>query len=252
MKIAIIGENYYPTVGGIQEHMYNQAKCLREEGHDACIITGMPIVHRWIGPQDSPWVHRVGNSVRYEVMGTVTNFTIGPQTASHLKKIFKSQQFDVIHVHNPCDFGLPLLAYHLYKGKKVATLHSAFKHTAGRTIASPYYRKILLKNRKIIAVSELAAASMQRYADFKYEVIPNGVNVANFSQGRKIPGYDDHRKTILFLGRFERRNGLDTLLKALEGVISQYPDCRMLVAGADRDGSTAEYEIGRASCRERV
>ncbi len=46
MKIAIIGENYYPTVAGIQEHMYNQAKCLREEGHEACIITGMPEVDR--------------------------------------------------------------------------------------------------------------------------------------------------------------------------------------------------------------
>lgn len=242
MKIAIIGENYYPTVGGIQEHMYNQVKCLRDEGHDACIITGMPEVNRWIGPQDSPWVYRVGKSVRYEVMGTVTNFTLGPQTAYNLIKIFKSQRFDVIHVHNPCDFGLPLLAYNLFKGKKVATLHSAFKHTAGRTIASPYYRRILKKNQKIIAVSELAASSMLRYADFEYEIIPNGVNVSSFSQGQNLAGYDDDRKTMLFLGRFERRNGLDELLKALEGVVRRYPDCRLLVAGAARDGSTDDYE----------
>ncbi len=71
---------------------------------------------------------------------------------------------------------------------------------------------------------------------------PNGVNVTNFSQGVKLAKYDDGRKTIFFLGRFEKRNGLDKLLKAFPEVVTQYPDCRLLVAGAARDGSTAAYE----------
>ncbi len=253
MKIAIIGENYYPTVGGIQEHMYNQAKWLRKMGHDAHIITGMPTVKVWIGPQDSPWVHRLGKAVRYGVMGTVTNFTLGPRVAANLKRLFRNENFDLIHVHNPCDFGLPLLAYQLYEKKIVATLHSAFKHTPGRTFLAPYYRGIFKRTDKIIAVSELAAASMLRYGDFSYDIIANGVNVQMFSQGRKCDEYNDGRKNILYLGRFEKRNGLDKLLAALPSIVNKYPQCRLLVAGAARNGSTAAYErLVPGHCRKNV
>lgn len=242
MKIAIIGENYYPTVGGIQEHMYNQARCLRDEGHDAYIITGIPQVDSWNGPPDDRFVLRVGKAVRYGVMGTVTNFTCGPRATYNLKKIFELHNFDLIHLHNPGDFGLPLLAYCMFKGKKIATLHSAFRHSCSKTLISPYYRRILRQTNKLIAVSELAAASMRRYADFAYEIIPNGVDVKKFSQGVPLAKYADGRKTILFLGRFERRNGLDKLLRAVPQIVGQYPDCRLLVAGSARDGSTSAYE----------
>ena len=253
MKIAIIGENYYPTVGGIQEHMYNQAKCLREGGHDARIITGIPEVGKWIGPADSPWVHRVGKSRRYGVMGTVTNYTFGPGAGRFLRRLLRVENFDLVHVHNPCDFGLPLLVYAMFRGPVVATLHSAFRDSAGRRIISPYYRYVLKRTDEIIAVSELAAASMLRYCEFDYSIIPNGVNVSFFAGGLIKPEYRHGGRTLLYLGRFEKRNGLDKLIEAFPRVLSHLPDCRLLIAGAARDGSTAEYEkLVPPHCRDRV
>jgi len=42
MKVALLCENYYPTLGGIQEHVYNVAESLRLAGIDAHVITGLP------------------------------------------------------------------------------------------------------------------------------------------------------------------------------------------------------------------
>lgn len=232
MKIAIIGENYYPTVGGIQEHILHQATYLRSRGHDVRIVTGMPKVDTWAGPRDPDWVVRIGRSVRYGVMGTYTLATLDPLSARRLSRLFAAEKFDLIHVHGPFDLGLPMLAYHLFQGPKVATLHSAFEHSWGRTLMAPWLRHVLRRTDAVIAVSPLAASTIGRYARFDHTIIPNGVNVATFAAGRRMPRFDDGRRNIVYLGRIEPRNGLDLLFQALPEIVTAVPDARVVVAGA--------------------
>jgi phosphatidylinositol alpha-mannosyltransferase len=241
MKIAILGENYYPTMGGIQEHIYNQAKCFMSLGHEVCVITGMPKVSKWMGARDEEWVKRVGRSVRFGAAGAYSNFTFGPIVANRLRKLFQEQQFDILHIHGPFDFGLPMLAFALFKGPIVATLHSAFKHALYRTVVSPYFQWAATQLDAVIAVSELAAACMLRYANFDYEIIPNGVDVSAFERGRRMAQYDDGRKNIVYLGRLEPRAGPDLLIRALPQVIDANPNARVIIAGSGLNG-TAEHE----------
>jgi len=42
MKIGIVTEFYYPTLGGIQEHVHHFAREARRVGHDVRILT--PVV----------------------------------------------------------------------------------------------------------------------------------------------------------------------------------------------------------------
>jgi phosphatidylinositol alpha-mannosyltransferase len=251
MKIAIVGENYYPTVGGIQEHIYHQARFLRAAGHDARVVTGLKKVPRWIGPRDEDWVIRVGDSVRFGTMGTFTDLTIGPRVAARMRRLFETEKFDLVHVHGPNDFGLPLLTYLFYKGPIVATLHSAFHHSPGRTIAAPWYRWVMRHTDAVIAVSPLAAATMGRYADFDATVIPNGVQVADFAAGRRMKAFDDGRKNIVYLGRLEPRNGPDLLLAALPAVVAAHPDVRLLLAGAGPMDAELRAQLPEA-LRDRV
>jgi len=131
LRIAILGENYYPTVGGIQEHIRHQALFLRARGHHVRVITGMPRTGVWSGPKDEEWVVRVGASTKYRTMGTSTTFTLGPAVADRLARTFREERFDVLHVHGPFDFGLPLLAYLTFRGPKVATAALGLRSHAG-------------------------------------------------------------------------------------------------------------------------
>jgi phosphatidylinositol alpha-mannosyltransferase len=143
MRVAILGENCYPTLGGIQEHIHALARHLVDRGDHVRVITGLPSVDLWHGPPDEEWVIRVGKARRYAPpgMGTTTTLTVGMGTAARLRRVLADERFDLVHVHGPCDLGLPTLLYTLYDGPLVVTLHSPMNDRSRlRHLAAPYYQ----------------------------------------------------------------------------------------------------------------
>ena len=70
-------------------------------------------------------------------------------------------------------------------------------------------------------------------ADFRadYRVIPNGVDVALFSRGRRRPELDDGRLNVLHVGRFDPRNGVDRVIKAWVAARRAGADSRLVLVG---------------------
>ncbi len=66
---------------------------------------------------------------------------------------------------------------------------------------------------------------MSRYFPGYYNIIPNGVDVEHFSREREpIPQYDDDKLNILFVGRLEKRKGVNYLLQAFAEVKKEMPE----------------------------
>jgi phosphatidyl-myo-inositol alpha-mannosyltransferase len=245
MKVALLCENYYPTLGGIQEHVYHLAKGLRLLGVDAKVLTGLPTLDKgvWLGPRDEDWVVRVGKSRRYKIMGTSTTLTFGLGVALKLYRTLKSERFDLIHVHGPSDFGLPTILYALSSVPTIATLHSPMNGMAKwRRWVRPFYRWTISRHKSVIAVSEAARIAMSKLVDFESELIPNGVDVAAMSGGTPIAKYRDGRFNILMLGRLEPRNGPDIMFAALSEIVKLHPDVRLLVAGEEKPSGVAQHQ----------
>jgi phosphatidyl-myo-inositol alpha-mannosyltransferase len=243
LRIGIVAENYFPTLGGIQEHLRHLRNFLTAAGAEVTIITGTPRVQgRPPGPSDAEnQVVRVGSAMQYGVGGTFTQATFGPQVALRMRRLIAEKRFDVLNVHGPCDFGLPTLASLLYRGPKVHTLHSCFPHSLARNLAAPYYRWVFGRSTGVIAVSEATRDAMARYARFGSEVIPNGVDCATWTRGRRSSRYADaNGRTLVYLGRLESRNGFDLLLEAFLQVAAERNDVRLLVAGEGPE--RARYE----------
>jgi phosphatidylinositol alpha-mannosyltransferase len=76
-----------------------------------------------------------------------------------------------------------------------------------------------------------------------YNVIPNGVDVERFSAPYEpLPGLDDGKVNILFVGRLEKRKGLRYLLRAFADLKSRLADTRLVVVGAYNESQRRGYE----------
>jgi phosphatidylinositol alpha-mannosyltransferase len=254
LRIGIVAENYFPTLGGIQEHVLHLRRFLERAGATVSIITGrVPPVRGPTGPDDAEAsVVRPGRAFRYGINGTYTYATIGVGTAWRVRRILREQKFDLLSIHGPCDAGLPSLVNALYRGPKVLTLHSCFPHAWFRNWAAPYYRWVFARAAGVIAVSQATRDAMGRYVRFDADIVPNGVDCAYWRAGRTDPALrEPGTRTLVYLGRLEARNGFDLLLDSFTRIARARPDVRLLVAG---DGPLrAQYEQAiAADVRARV
>ena len=166
LRVALVAESYYPSLGGIQEHVRNLRNQLRRQGVEVTILTGRPLVSEAPVPEDAEQdVVRLGRAHMFRTGGTVTQATLNPVAAYNLARTFREKKFDLLNIHGPCDVGLPFWTLSMFRGPKVLTLHNAaFRHRPWRRWVAPYYRWLFGRAAGIIAVSEATAQSWARYA----------------------------------------------------------------------------------------
>jgi len=241
MRIAIVTEHYCPQLGGISEHVYGQATELTRRGHEVTVITPGLLVN----PQqldDGPprtelfEVLRIGKSYPIFMNGSEAVLTIGRLVPpAPIGGLFAERRFDVVHVHNPFGVALPIISIMRSNAPvTVGTIHS---------VVPDGYKPLRIMRRPLqivfgrldarIAVSEAVIESVQSsFPGLGFDVIPNGVDTDFFSpEAEPLPRLLDGKRTILFVGRFDPRNGLKHMLRAFVLLRDQRDDVRLVVLG---------------------
>jgi phosphatidylinositol alpha-mannosyltransferase len=238
VHIALVTEYYYPHLGGVTEHVHNLALQLQRHGHRPVVVTAnMATPARGVDLHeaggDPPFVRRIGTSRTIYSAGSFARVTTGMALRRDLRELFRRERIDLVHVHgglNPTlglvapeaagDLGLPV----------VATFHSWFAGSAlCRVFRRPLQRR-LDRHDAVIAVSEPVVSAHARYFYANWEIIPNGVDT-DFFRAEARPAGPRGGPELLFLGRLDPRNGLDTVLAAMARVLEQRPGARLTVAG---------------------
>ena len=227
MRIALVTEFYYPHLGGVTEHVHHLARQFRAAGHEVAIVTSCMRG----GGHDDPWVHRVGRSRIIFSNGSFARVTTGVGLTRRLEALFRTRRIELVHVHGGLapTFGLlaPRAAFRLGL-PVVATYHSWFPRShLYRAMRRPLQR-LLDRHAASIAVSEPVVEAMSRYFTTRWDIIPNGVDMCEF---HPEPNGNGHSPRLLFLGRLDPRNGLDTALDAMPSILARHPDARLVVAG---------------------
>jgi phosphatidylinositol alpha-mannosyltransferase len=250
MKVGILCQNYFPTLGGQQEHILNLRQHLESPRDGSLPVDVRIIVPRtahevWHGPADDDHVLRPARSLRIHGDGSTAQVAIAPQVCGALRRLFAREQFDLLHIHAPCDLGLPTWALRTFHGPIVGTLHSYFKPTRLRKLVAPWYRHVMRRLTRVIAVSETARDTIARYADFHCTIIGNGVDCDGFAAGCQIERFMDGMTNILMIGRLEPRNGIDVLIDAFARLARTRPGVRLLLAGDGPFRPRYEAQVAR-------
>jgi phosphatidylinositol alpha-mannosyltransferase len=186
------------------------------------------------GP-DPAFVRRVGTSIVIYANGGVSRITAGWRLTEQLEHLFRTERFDVIHVHGGLapTFGMVAPRAARRAGiPVVATFHSYFDGSfAFRMLQRPLQR-LLDEHAATIAVSPAAVEAHARYVTANWQIIPNGVDTEYFHpRGRAVPAVPPPGPSLLYFHRLEPRNHLATLLRAMPAILARLPEARLIVAG---------------------
>jgi len=239
LRIGIVSEYYYPHLGGICEHVHFFAREARRRGHHVDIITS-----NIKGAEPQSNVIRLGWSQPVYSNQSQARITLGRGIRKQVRKTLLEGRYDIVHVHSPLTPVLPLLAIEEADCPVVGTFHTYFDRSMAYSIFGPYFQKRLEMLSAALVVSHSTTLALDKYFNADWQIIPNGIDTDVFNPSAPVPpGFERDVPTVLFLGRFDPRNGLSTLIESFRRVKSRQRDARLVVVG---DGPLRDHYFRQA------
>jgi phosphatidylinositol alpha-mannosyltransferase len=220
--------------GGVQRHIATLSRELQSRGHEVSILAPCT--------RDEPAVdigdvelRTFGRSVPVPTAGSVARISFSVWHEWRLKTMLEREKFDIVHIHEPL---MPMFALTASRFSPSTTIGTFHAYNEGRGRGYMFWKKVLnrgaIRLNGRIAVSEPAKHFANRYFKGDYRVIPNGLDVDRFSSPVPRPTVlKEDAMNLLFVGRVnEPRKGLRFALGAYSLLKWEYPNLRLIVAGA--------------------
>lgn len=240
MKIGLVCPYNIAKGGGVQEIVVAVQAELQRRGHDTKILTPEP--------RDIPDYHRkdhiifVGGAADFKSpLHTTSQFSLAADT-NGITQMLEEEKFDLLHFHEPW---VPVLSRQILSRStavNVATFHAKLPETLmSRTmvrVVTPYTKAVLKQLDELTAVSEAASEYVRSLTDEPVSIIPNGVDLNKYKvvKPKKTPA-----PNILYVGRLEKRKGVEYLLQAFRLLQERDPEVTLIIAGDGPDREKLEF-----------
>ncbi len=239
MRIALVCPYAWDRYGGVQSHVKSLARSLRSRGHVVRVLA--PAARRpQVRAMRGKGAVIVGQAVPIPANGSVAPVSFGPGAGATTRRALRNFRPDVLHLHEPLVPSVSLMALFNSDVPAVGTFHAAAQRSLGYGASKPLLDRAVRRLAVRTAVSDAARDLVARYFPGDYVLTPNGVDVARFAAAAPLDWGPGHK--VLFVGRIERRKGLEVLIEAMAQLADL--DVSLVVAG---DGPEAVY--GRALAR---
>ena len=250
MNILILSQVFPPKRGGVQTASYNTAKFLSNFGHNVVVVTS-----KWANERRK--FHKMDNFLVYrfksynppELKGItqISSLRFNPIMLLKLPKIIRKHRIQLIHAQGrmfPISWLTTILNKLVLKrpmflnvqGRLEVGLSGKIENIFDKIITKYIYQKIL---KKIICVSESLKTRLinLEIKEDKLVVIPNGVDVSNFTRMNNAKFFDkylDGRKNykkVIFVGRLDAQKGVEYLIRAIPSVIKAFNKVHFFILG---------------------
>jgi len=229
LRILHIYKDYFPVLGGIENHVKVLAEAQAARGHDVTVLVANP---------ERRTVIETTNGVRLVKAGrwaTLASTPISPalfRWAARLKA-------DIAHLHFPHPPGEVANLLFGRTRHTVITYHSdIIRQRTLRVLYRPLLWRVLQRADRLIATSATYITSSPYLSRFREKcvVIPLGASLEHFERveparvealrQRLFPS-SPNQPTLLFVGRLRYYKGINDLLHALSAI----PAARLLIVG---------------------
>jgi len=230
MKIALVSPYDFAYPGGVTNHISSLEHYLTKMGHRVKVIAPASRAVSTFGDR----FILVGKPRPVPSSGSIARVTISLRLAPRIKAILDEEKFDIIHLHEPLCPMLCTTVLRLSQTANVGTFHAygSIGYSLTKPLNTLFLKRWFSKLHGKIAVSKPAMELVNKHFPGYYTIIPNGVDLDYFSSGvSPIDEFDDSKINILFVGRLEKRKGLDYLLEAHKQIKQEIPNSRLIIVG---------------------
>jgi len=208
MRIVHVYKDYYPILGGIENHVRVLAEHQAAAGHQVSVV---------VCAVDHSSSQRVENGVTVVRVGRLGTLRSMPVSLGFARAL-KGAPADVVHIHSPFPLGEQAALRLSAQTPLVVTHHAdVVKQRILLKFYAPLYRRFLRRVNRIVVTSANYARSSPWLVAHKEKccVVPLGIDLDVFSpaQEETPPTYD-----LLFAGKLRYYKGLDDLLHALHSL----------------------------------
>ena len=234
MKIGIFTYDFYPFEGGQGRHLFELYQRIYKSKQ---FIIFSPCKNKFEDHlQIFGWTKKIGKNI---LLSFLLNFQIN--------QLIKKYNLKIVHFH--CGPG-GIILIRKPKAKMICTVHHTYfqqqKFVPGQKWKKIFYyleKLMYQKADKIICVSQDTASVLKKEYQIKKSktaVIPNGVNLSYFEPLKNIK---KESKGLIFVGRLDKRKGIDWLIEAVPLIKRKIPRVKLFVAGGGKFRNELEKEV---------
>ena len=260
MNVLLVINNFLPALGGESIRTYGLCSHLLKQG---CRVTILTFQHEknWKKTENIDGL----NVIRVRTIGQgLLGFFLQTMTIFFkMAQLLAREKYDIVHVRGiPHVYSASLLNL-FFRVPVVFEIYSTIfetraapdgdiprsnwlKRQAWRTINNFFLRRV---SRIMLICQSLEDYAVERGCPRnKFTLLPNGVDILKFSPREKdddvLKKYllQDSR-VVLYLGKFQRWEGLPTLVEAFSQVKKDIPNAKLLLVGDGPDRERIEQAI---------
>ncbi len=218
MRIGLVTPYSWTVPGGVNQHVEHLASQLKARGHEVWVIAPVgaitpswrPVEGRRLAAATERLIP-MGSALSLPANGSRAYVGMNPRVLARMDSALRRTSFDLLHVHEPLTPLVSAAAVLLTPTPVVGTFHAALDASLPYVVTSSLGRKFMARVDVRVAVSEAALAYPARLFPGEYQIIPNGVAIEEY--GRAV-GRARVAGRVCFIGRPEKRKGLEVLLTA--------------------------------------
>jgi len=217
MRIVQLYKDYFPVLGGIENHLKLLAEGLANRGIEVTVL----VTNRSLKSEE-----HFCERLRVIKASRLVTVASTPLSFDFFRR-FRRLDADITHLHFPYPPGEIARLLRGGPGRLVITYHSdVVRQRHILRFYAPLLKRVLQQADRIVVTSQAYANSSRHLQPFreKCEVIPLGIDVAHFEKDCG-QGVELRRRfqppLTLFVGHLRYYKGLDCLLQAMNGFAGQ-------------------------------
>jgi len=252
-RVAMVCDFFYPSAGGVENHVHQLAQCLLGLGHKVVVIT-----HKYGSRTGVRWLAG-GLKVYHVPFASVYDRSLLPTAVllmPLLRDILVREDITIVHAHAVCTMSLESVVLSALMGYRVVyTEHSNFGFSGLTDInLNKLAQCVLAHADSVISVSHTSKENVVlrcRLNPTKVFVIPNAVDASQFR-----PDPDNVRPkssvNIIVMTRLVWRKGIHLLVQVVPELCRRFPYVHFIIGGDGPKRTALEEMRERHHLQDRV